>query len=319
MRPGPRELLSRAVHEEISIPEMTEVVARLAALLGPRQGPVRPLEGGITNRNLLVRFGGDDYVVRLLGKDTQVLGIDREAERLATKQAAELGIAPKVAAMVDDPPCLVTCYIEGSLITPERLRESIENIGRMLRSFHRSGIGLPADFRVYDLVRHYAEVARSRGDEPPAAYEDALRTAREIVGAVRDHPDHQPLPTHNDLLGANILDAGDRIVIVDWEYAGMGDPFFDLGNFSVNNELDADEQQRLLEAYFDEPATPRRLAALQLFQFMSDLREGMWGVVQSSTSAVDFDYGDYAARHFARLAEASAAPDFRSSIEQARR
>ena len=92
------------MHEEISIPELTEVVARLAALLGPREGGVRPLEGGITNRNFLVNFGGDDYVVRLPGKDTDLLGIDREAERARHEQAAELGIGPKVAAMFESRP-----------------------------------------------------------------------------------------------------------------------------------------------------------------------------------------------------------------------
>ncbi len=79
-------------------------------------------------------------------------------------------------------------------------------------------------------------------------------------------------------------------MIVDWEYAGMGDPFFDLGNFAVNNELDDADADRLLEAYFGEPATPRRQAALNLFRFMSDFREAMWGVVQTSVSELDFDF-----------------------------
>ena len=82
------------MHEEVTIPELTEVVARLSALLGPRQGPVEPLEGGITNRNFRVNFAGQDYVVRLPGKRTELLGIDREAECVATKSAAELGIGP---------------------------------------------------------------------------------------------------------------------------------------------------------------------------------------------------------------------------------
>ena len=86
---------------EFTIPELTEVVARLAALLGPRDGTVVQLEGGITNRNFRVNFGGTDYVVRLPGKRTQLLGIDREAECIANKAAAELGIAPKVAALLD--------------------------------------------------------------------------------------------------------------------------------------------------------------------------------------------------------------------------
>src|ERR671914_2934401 len=111
------------MHEEISAPELTEAVARLSALLGPREGGVLLLEGGITNRNFRVNLGGEDYVVRLPGKDTDLLGIDREAERLATRKAAELGLGPKVAAMLESPPCLVTCFVESRDVTAEELRE----------------------------------------------------------------------------------------------------------------------------------------------------------------------------------------------------
>jgi thiamine kinase-like enzyme len=308
------------MHEEVSIPELTEVIARLSAMFGTRQGGIRPLEGGITNRNFLVRFDGEDYVVRLPGKDTNLLGIDREAERLATKQAAELGVGPRVAAMFEKPPCLVTCFVEAQPMTSEELREpgSLAQVARALRGFHESGLELPTEFQVYDLVREYADVARSRGGEPPQAYEDSLDIAGEIVGAVGDHPEHQARPNHNDLLAANFLDTGDGIVIVDWEYAGMGDPFFDLGNFAVNNELGEEDEGRLLDAYFDEPPTPRRVAALKLFRFMSDFREAMWGVVQTSVSELDFDFAGYADKHFGRLAETSADPRFRTWLEEAR-
>jgi thiamine kinase-like enzyme len=308
------------MHEEISIPELTEVIARLSALFGTREGAVRPLAGGITNRNFLVHFDGVDYVVRLPGKDTNLLGIDREAERLATKQAAELGVGPKVAAMFEDPPCLVTYFVEARAMTSEELREprALDQVAQALRGFHESGLELPTDFHAYDLVQEYAEVARSRGGGPPPEYDDSLKTAGEIVSAVRDHPEHQPRPNHNDLLAANFLATDHKIVIVDWEYAGMGDPFFDLGNFSVNNELEDADEQRLLEAYFGEPATPRRAAALKLFRFMSDFREAMWGVVQTAVSELDFDFPGYADKHFGRLAETSADPRFGTWLEEAR-
>src|SRR5215207_4596575 len=245
------------MHEEISIPELTEVVARLSALLGPREGGVSPLEGGITNRNFRVNFGGHEYVVRLPGKDTHLLGIDREAERLATRCAAELGLGPKVAAMLDEPPCLVTCFVPSRMVTTEELRSPacLEELGRGLRAFHDSDLSLPTGFAVVNVAREYADVARSRGGEPPAAFDDALACAEEIVAAVGGHHDHEPLPCHNDLLTANFLHDEERLLIVDWEYAGMGDRFFDLGNFAVNNELGDDEEQGLLEAYFGEPAT----------------------------------------------------------------
>jgi thiamine kinase-like enzyme len=307
------------MHEEISIPELTEVIARLSALLGPRQGGVLPLAGGITNRNFRVNFGGTDYVVRLPGKDTNLLGIDREAERLATKKAAELELGPKVAAMLDDPACLVTCFVESREMTAEELRQpdALAEVAHGVRAFHQSGLALPTDFYVSEIVASYAEVVRERGGRPPEAYDDARSTAKQIVKRVRDHPEHQPVPSHDDLLSANFLHDGQRIVIVDWEYAGMGDPFFDLGNFAVNNELGEADEERLLEAYFGEPATPRRKAALQLYRFMSDLREAMWGVIQTSVSELDFDFQGYADKHFRRLAETSADERFRGWVKEA--
>jgi thiamine kinase-like enzyme len=93
-------------------------------------------------------------------------------------------------------------------------------------------------------------------------------------------------------------------VIVDYEYAGMGDRFFDLGNFSINNGISDDARERLLEGYFGR-ATPANRARLHLMQIMSDFREAMWGVVQQGISTLDFDYVDYAERHFDRCLRAA--------------
>ena len=126
------------------------------------------------------------------------------------------------------------------------------------------------------------------------------------------------MPAHNDLLPANFLRDGDRMQLIDWEYAGMGDRWFDLGNFAVNNELEDDQEAQLLEAYFGEPADARRLATLKLFRFMSDFREAMWGVVQAGVSELDFDFRDYAQKHFDRLENARSDPRFEGWIEEAK-
>jgi thiamine kinase-like enzyme len=306
------------MHEEVTIPELTEVVARLAALLGPREGGVRPLEGGITNRNYLVNFGGDEYVVRLPGKDTNLLGIDREAERVATSKAAELGIGPKVAAMFEDPPCLVTCFVEGRELTSEELREPgvLAEVAHGLRAFHESGLELSTKFNVYDVVQEYAEVARSRGGELPEAFHESLERAGEIVSAVRDHPEHQPQPNHDDLLAANFLQTSHGVVIVDWEYAGMGDPFFDLGNFSINHELEPDQDKALLEAYAGD-VRPAELARITLMRVVSDFREAMWGVLQQGISTLDVDFVAYAGDHFDRLLDVASRPAFERALTDA--
>jgi len=309
------------MHEEITIPELTEVVARVTALLGPREGSVIQLEGGITNRNFRVKFGGTNYVVRLPGKRTGILGIDRTAECIANKAAAGLGMAPGVAAMFEEPSCLVTLFVDGREMTADELRqpEVLAEVARDLRQFHDSGTELPTDFDSFRLVEQYAESGRSNGSEPPDGYDDALSAAKRIEKAVREQDDHQPVPSHNDLLTANFLrDSGGPIQLIDWEYAGMGDRWFDLGNFAVNNELEDEHEEQLLEAYFGEPPDDRRRATLKLFRFMSDFREAMWGVVQAGVSELDFDFRDYAQKHFDRLERARSDPRFEEWIEAAR-
>ena len=309
------------MHEEITIPELTEVVSRVTALLGPRQGSVVQLEGGITNRNFRVNFGGTDYVVRLPGKRTEILGIDRTAECIANKAAAGMGMAPGVAAMFEEPSCLVTLFVGGREMSAEELRrpETLAEVARDLRRFHDSGTQLPTEFDSFRLIEEYAETGRANQSEPPEGYDDALEAARRIEKAVAGQPSHEPVPSHNDLLTANfLLDGGNHIQLIDWEYAGMGDRWFDLGNFAVNNELGDEQEEQLLEAYFDEPPDDRRRATLKLFRFMSDFREAMWGVVQTGVSELDFDFREYAQKHFDRLEKARMDPRFEGWIEAAR-
>jgi thiamine kinase-like enzyme len=308
------------MHEEVTLPELMEAVARLSALLGPRQGGIARLEGGITNRNYRVNFGGTDYVVRLPGKRTELLGIDRESERIATKAAARLGVAPRVATMLDAPPCLVTSFIHGRLMTVEEVRkpETVEELARNLRSFHDSGVELPSRFDPFGLVERYCEIGRQHGLDPPDGYEAELARAYRVRDATAGLPDHSPVPCHNDLLTSNFLHDGERVQLIDWEYAGMGDRFFDLGNFAVNNELSDEDEERLLATYFGEPPDARRRATLKLFRLVSDLREAMWGVVQTGVSELDFDFSAYTRRHFDRLRGAGSGGTFEGWIEDAR-
>jgi thiamine kinase-like enzyme len=289
---------------------------RLAAALGPLEGEPAPLEGGITNRNYRARFGGRELVIRLPGKDTELLGIDREAEAAANRCAARAGVAPEVAALLDDPPCLVTRFIEGEAMGPEELRTpaALAEVAAALAAIHGCGETLAGRFDSFRLVEEFAERARARGGEVPAAYGPAREAAARIERAL---PGEAPVPCHNDLLAANFLRSPEGIRLVDWEYAGMGSRWFDLGNFAVNNELGAAEEEALLAAYFEEPPSAGRLAALRLMRFMSDFREAMWGVLQGTISDLDFDFGSYAAKHFQRLRESAADPGFETALKEA--
>jgi thiamine kinase-like enzyme len=101
---------------------------------------------------------------------------------------------------------------------------------------------------------------------------------------------------------------------VDWEYAGLGDRFFDLANFAINHELAPREREALLRAYAGE-LRDEDVRALELMRFMSDFREAMWGVLQNTVSSLDFDFAAYAAEHFERLHRTAAEPEFKAALE----
>lgn len=295
--------------------DLDRILDRLSEQLGVLQAGPTPLEGGITNRNYRVRFEGRECVLRLPGKDTSLLGISREAERLASEQAARLGIAPAVLATEED--CLVTEYLDGAPMDGERLRSAPESAAAALRSFHDSRLELPGRFWVPELLDEYAAIVVQRGGELPQSYGAAQALVARIAEVL---PLSDPVPCHDDLLPGNILarDAEpDRAVLVDWEYAGMGHRLFDLGNLAVNNEFDEDAQERLLTAYFGEPPSPGRRAALTLMRIVSDAREAAWGVVQRSISELEFDFDDYADQHFRRLVAAAADPRLQGWLDAA--
>lgn len=299
--------------------ELVRIVQTLVPELGEQEGEARPLEGGITNRNYLVTLGGNRYVIRVPGKDTSLLGIDRGAEREANQNAALLGVAPRVVAQLEDPPCLVTEFVECKAMEAEDLREpaTLREVIGSIRKVHDSGAALPTSFDSFRVVEEYRATAAERGGDIPDAFDQAHERSREIEAALSGH-EHEPVPCHNDLLAGNFLRGADRIWVVDWEYAGMGDRYFDLANFAINNELTEDQYPELLADYFGEEATPRRLATLRLMMFMSDYREAMWGVVQTVASDLDFDFKDYATTHFARMQETAANPRFAGWLEEAR-
>lgn len=283
--------------------DLQPIFAALEPDLGDPAGEPEVLSGGITNRNLRVPFEAGDYVLRICTPGVEIISIDRETEVTANRNAHAAGVAPAVAAWLPELGCLVTAFVPGEPMTAGAMAEParIGELGRALRAVH-AGPELATVFPTFTLAWEYEESARRLGGG--AAPED-LALARELserIGeAVGRRPGHEQVPCHNDMLTANFIATGDGLVLVDWEYAGMNDRFFDLGNAAVNNEFGDAEGALLLEAYFGAEPDETQVASLALMRLMSDVREAMWGVVQGAASQIDFDYGEYAAQHFDRL------------------
>ena len=278
---------------------MSAAVSRLWPGVG--SATIQELGGGITNRNFKVVVDGSAYVLRMGGAKTSLLGIDRSAEHAAGVRAFELGVGPEVVAFVPDEGWLVCRFIEGREISLAEMRRpsTLARVASALRTLHDSP-PIPGRFDAWAVVDAYRATAEAHGVEIPAEF----KPMRALADRIRSARGPQPgVPCHNDLLNANFLDDG-SVRIVDWEYAGMGDRFFDLANFSVNHEFSVEDDRVLLRVYFGE-AREADLASVRMMRFMSDFREAMWGVLQSGISDLDFDFTGYAAKHFARLEAAA--------------
>ena len=284
-----------------------------------RRLTLTPLSGGITNRNYLVDVDGTPtrYVIRLAGNDTHLLGISREVEQAATVAAAGVGVGPEVTAFIRPEGYLLTRFIEGSPVSEEAVHrpETIRRVADSIRRFH-DGPAIPGLFIPLRIVEAYHALAVARGVATPPEYDLARSIGRRIELAFLTNP-VELRPCHNYLLNANFIDDGVRIRIVDWEYAGMGDTFFDLGNFSVNNGLTAAEDAILLGAYDGGAPRSDRLARLLLMRIVSDFREAMWGVLQQGISTLDVDFVAYADEHFDRLLANAATAAFERALREA--
>jgi thiamine kinase-like enzyme len=279
---------------------LEEAIARVPHWAGASDLKATPLGGGITNNNFRIDVGGESFVLRIAGVDTELLGINREYEYAANLAAGKLGIAPEVYYFIQPEGYLVTRFINERPIPPEEIRqpENIRRVMQTVRKIHAMQ-DIPGRFDVFQVVRDYSETARRHQVALPKNYAWLVERLQEAEKALSIHP-YKPCPCHNDLLNANFLTDG-QVYILDWEYAGMGDVFFDLANFSDHHNLSEEQDRWMLECYFCGEIKTNHWAHLMIMKIMSDLREATWGLVQIGISKLDFDFRAYADKFFGRV------------------
>jgi len=291
---------------------MLTVVAGVVERLWPgRTAEIELLSGGITNSNFRVDFGDEQLVVRVPGANTYLLGIDRGTEVEANRIAAKIGIAPEVVLVDEISGYIVTRFIDGRTVSMAELAREplLGEVVATLRRVHRAGL-VRTRFDHFEVIRGYHDEARARGVKEPFDY-GAASGVLERIELVR--PFEPAVLGHNDLLNANFLHDG-SVRLLDWEYAGMADPFFDLANFSVNNELGAECDEPIIRHYFGR-VDRSLVAALLLTKLISELREAMWGVLQIALSELDVDFVEYATERGQRFGELLARTDLERQLD----
>jgi thiamine kinase-like enzyme len=260
-----------------------------------------PLAGGITNVNYVVTEGDKKYVVRL-GEDIPKHHVMRFNELAASRAAHAAGLSP--AVVYTEPGITVLQFIKCATYSSEDVRKNI-NLERILPLIKTCHLQVPKHLRgpalifwVFHVIRDYAASLKNAG----SSYQKLLPELVKIGNSLEANAGpFEMVYGHNDLLAANFLDDGNRLWMIDWDYAGFNSPLFDLGGLASNNELSESQEIWLLENYFETPATSELLHRYTAMKCASLLRETMWSMVSETSSDIDFDYAAYTSDNLLRF------------------
>ncbi len=267
--------------------------------------------GGLTNRVFKIE-GEQTLCLRLPGAGTAEY-INRAHEAQAAREAAAAGVSPEMLFADPANGVLVTAFIEGALTMSAALFKSRagapKRAGAAFRRLHGSGARFDFRFELFAMIDDYLKLLLTRTVELPAGYHDALREAETIRAALANHP--LPLAAcHCDPLCENLLDSGERMWIVDWEYSGMNDPMWDLGDLSVEGSFTQAQDDELLAGYFGGEARADERGRMVIYKAMCDLLWTLWGLIQHANANPADDFWAYANNRFARCRTLMASPEF---------
>jgi len=268
-----------------------------------------PLGGGITNHNFTVYVNDEKYVMRIPGAGTDIF-IDRDNELECSIEAGKTGVTPRVLHHLKPENISVVQFIQGKTLTTDEITGSntlIKRIVYAIRVIHEKAT-FTKRFDPFQTIRDYMGYVGEYDAPLPDDFDRMISIAGEIETAMkRNRPDD--VACHNDYLSENFLDDGNQIWIIDWEYGGRGDPYFDLGDFAVEHPFSAEQEELIIREYCGE-LKEDRLYRMLLYKIISDLWWSVWAMIQSRISTLDFDFYAYGNGRFDRLRKNAGSPDY---------
>jgi thiamine kinase-like enzyme len=266
---------------------------------------------GLTNVNHLVEHEGQRFVVRLPGAGTSEY-IDRGNEAVAARSAADAGVNAELLFFDAADGLMVTRYVDGAVtMDAARFRDvaAVGRAGRAFRRLHDHARPFANDFALFPMIDEYKTLLAGKGATLPEGYEEAQQTSDSVRAALERTP-AALVPSHCDPLCENFLDTGDRMFVIDYEYAGNNDPMWDLGDLSVEGEFDQAQDAALLRAYFDGDPPPDQVARMVAYKALCDLLWTLWGVIQHVNENPADDFWAYATGRFDRCRALMASDEF---------
>jgi len=297
-------------------PERLERVLQRVPGVAGQAYSVTELERGLSNSNLKAAAEDGYTVVVRLWAPGDTVWIDRDAEQVNSRRAAATGVAPPVIAYVPDEGALVTGFVVGRTLSPVDLtdEDTLVRVAAACRTLH-AGQSFVSSWDVFAVQRSYLDIVRERGFRLPDGYEEYVSQVAEVERAVGVRADRQ-VPCNNDLVAANLLDDGEQIWLIDYEYAGDNDPCFELGNLWAESTLSLDRLEVLVDSYYGYPLQ-HATARARLFGLMANYSWPLWASIQATTSDLDFDFWTWGVSKYERAVAEFDGSGFGRLLEEA--
>jgi thiamine kinase-like enzyme len=293
-------------------PEIRALLDRVPAL-AQAEPRIELLNGGLTNQNFKVTTDRGCYVARISSSHSELLAIDRRAERYNSQAAATAGVAPEVIDCIPGtdsaPGVLLIAWVAGRTWQSADLRKpaNLPRIAAACRKLH-SGPRFANDFDMFTIQRGYLRIVLERGFRLPPRYLEFEPQLEQLRAAVAARPEVS-VPCHNDLLAENFIDDSDRLWLIDYEYAGNNDPYFELGNIASESNLSLAQLEELVTHYTGRP-DPAKLARARLWGLMSQYGWTLWASIQDGVSDLDFDFWSWGMEKYDRAVATFDSPEF---------
>ncbi len=272
--------------------------------------------GGLTNLVYRVEIADEKLIVRIPGEGTSEF-IDRAVELHNASAAEKAGMsAPILWADASTGVMISRCIEDIETMSPALFKTrqgSVERAGKCLSQLHQSGVGFEFRFELFSVIEDYLKILSTKDLDLPDGFAKTVKDAEPIKQILSD-ADIALAPCHCDPLSENFLDDGQRVWLVDWEYSGMNDPMWDLGDLSVEAEFDEAQDAVLLHAYFGRSPTQSELGRMVIYKAMCDLLWALWGLIQHANGADAEDYNAYALNRFERCQKLMQSPDFQGHL-----
>lgn len=272
--------------------------------------------GGLTNLVYRVEIAGKALIVRIPGAGTEAY-IDRTVELYNARIAAKAGVSANVLWADSKTGVMIsTCITPSTTMTPDLFtttKGAPARAGAALVRLHGCGKEFQFRFELFAMIDEYLDILSGKDTDLPDGYHDIVKAAAPVKHALDANP--APLaPCHNDPLCENFLDDGTKMWIIDWEYSGMNDPLWDLGDLSVEAGLSPAQDMEMLRAYFGRKPSAAEQGRMVIYKAMCDLLWTLWGLIQHADNNPAEDFWTYSVGRFERCKTLMQSPEFANHL-----